>query len=171
MQKISKFEKISKENYIRDFLSIFPEKNEDEILKYYENITLPKRATKFSAGYDFFSPIDFLLKKNEEIIIPTGIRVHMNNDFVLLLFPRSSLGIKFRLQLNNTVGVIDADYYYSDNEGHILVKLTNDSIEEKICKIKQNEAFCQGIFLMYGITEDDCSSEIRNGGFGSTNEK
>ena len=72
------------------------------------------------------------------------------------------------MQLNNTVGIIDSDYYYSDNEGHIFIKITNDSKDGKTVTVKKGEGFAQGIFLEYGITEDDDVSEIRNGGFGST---
>lgn len=95
----------------------------------------------------------------------------MNPSWVLMLFPRSGLGFKFRLQLNNTVGVIDSDYFYSDNEGHIFIKLTNDSNENKTLDVKKGEGIVQGIFLTYGIVEDDDVSEIRNGGFGSTTKK
>ena len=92
----------------------------------------------------------------------------MNPSWVLMIFPRSGLGFKYRIQLNNTVGVIDADYFYSDNEGHIFLKLTNDSNEEKVLSVKQGEGIAQGIFMMYGLTEDDETTEVRNGGFGST---
>lgn len=135
----------------------------------YDNLKLPKRATKYSAGYDFYSPFDFSLNPGETIKIPTGIRARMREYYVLMLFPRSSLGFKYRLQLDNTVGIIDADYYNSDNEGHIFVKLTNDSKDKKLV-IKTGDAICQGIFINYGITEDDDVTEERNGGFGSTNK-
>ena len=85
-------------------------------------------------------------------------------------YPRSGLGFKFRLQLNNTVGIIDSDYYNSDNEGHIFAKLTNDSNEGKTVQIKAGEGFMQGIFVEYGITVDDSVTDVRNGGFGSTTE-
>ena len=85
-----------------------------------------------------------------------------------MIYPRSGLGFKFRLQLNNTVGVIDSDYFYSDNEGHIFIKITNDSNEGKIVEVKAGQGFAQGIFMQYGIVEDDDTVEERNGGFGST---
>ena len=100
--------------------------------------------------------------------MPTGIRARIADGWVLCLFPRSGLGFKYRLQLNNTVGVIDSDYYRSDNEGHIFCKITNDSREGKTLSVKAGEGFVQGIFLPFGITEDDASTEKRNGGFGST---
>ncbi|HIV12212.1 MAG TPA: deoxyuridine 5'-triphosphate nucleotidohydrolase, partial [Candidatus Pullilachnospira stercoravium] len=95
----------------------------------------------------------------------------MEENWVLHLYPRSGLGFKYRLQLNNTVGIIDSDYFHSDNEGHIFAKITNDSREGKTVELKAGEGFMQGIFLEYGITEDDCAMEKRNGGFGSTTGK
>ena len=92
----------------------------------------------------------------------------MEENWVLQCYPRSGLGFKFRLQLNNTVGIIDSDYYGSDNEGHIQIKLTNDSREGKRLEVKEGTGFAQGIFLEYGITVDDETTEERNGGFGST---
>ena len=90
-------------------------------------------------------------------------------DRILLkCYPRSGLGFKFRLQLNNTVGIIDSDYFYSDNEGHIFAKITNDSNEGKTMKIGADTGFMQGIFVEYGITVDDDVTDVRNGGFGST---
>ena len=94
----------------------------------------------------------------------------MREDYALFLLPRSGLGFKYRLQLNNTIGLIDADYFYSDNEGHIFAKITNDSNEGKVISVKKGEAFIQGVFLSYGITEDDEVNTIRNGGFGSTSK-
>ena len=134
----------------------------------YENLKIPTRATGGSAGYDFFAPIDIVLEPGETVKIPTGIRVWMEPDWVLSCYPRSGLGFKYRLQLNNTVGIIDSDYYDSDNEGHIFAKLTNDTKEGKTVRVEAGSGFMQGIFLEYGITLDDDAMEIRNGGFGST---
>ena len=133
-----------------------------------ENIKLPRRATAGSAGYDFFAPVRLILAPGETIKIPTGIRVEMEPEWVLKCYPRSGLGFKYRLQLNNTVGVIDSDYFYSDNEGHMFSKITNDTNEEKTIDIAQGEGFMQGIFVEYGITLDDDVTDVRNGGFGST---
>ena len=94
----------------------------------------------------------------------------MNTDWVLMLYPRSGLGFKYRLQLDNLVGIIDSDYFYSDNEGHIFAKLTNDSKTNKIVTVRRGDAFMQGIFVEYGITEDDKVETSRNGGFGSTDK-
>lgn len=168
MIRVGKFEKVSYEQFEKDYLDCFNDASIDGIKKIYDNIKLPRRATKGSAGYDIFSPIDFTLKPNEVIKFPTGIRVKMLEDWVFCIYPRSSWGFKFRLQMNNTVGIIDSDYYYSDNEGHIFHRLTNDSNEGKVFEIKQGVAITQGIFMPYGITEDDDVQDVRNGGLGST---
>ena len=168
MKKIAKFEKVSYNQFKNDFMDSFPQYNEKEVEEIYRSIQLPKRATKGSAGYDFYSPIDFELKPRQTIKIPTGIRVRIENGWVLGLYPRSGLGFKYRLQLNNTVGIIDSDYYNALNEGHIMIKITNDSNEGKALDIKAGEGFAQGIFMQYGIVEDDDAKDIRVGGFGST---
>ena len=124
-----------------------------------------------SAGYDFYTPFPILLKPGETVKIPTGIRVEMEENWVLKLYPRSGLGFKFRLQLNNTVGIIDSDYFNSDNEGHIFAKITNDSNEGKELNLLAMDGFMQGIFVEYGITVDDDTCGVRNGGFGSTTGK
>ena len=112
--------------------------------------------------------MDICLQPGETIKIPTGVRVEMEPNWVLKCYPRSGLGFKFRLQLNNTVGIIDSDYFYSDNEGHIFAKLTNDTNEGKTVQISAGNGFMQGIFVEYGITVDDDVTDVRNGGFGST---
>lgn len=160
-RRIAKFEFVSQKNFI-DSCTL---ENASEL---YRSLKLPKRATIGSAGYDFYAPFDITLAPGQTIKIPTGIRVFMEPNFVLKLYPRSGLGFKYRLQLNNTVGIIDSDYYFSDNEGHIFAKITNDTNENRTIFIKKGEAFMQGIFIEYGITFDDDTKEVRNGGFGST---
>ena len=167
MQRIAKFSKVSFEQFCSAVTEEFGI-SEDAARKMYDSIELPKRATAGSAGYDFHTPVDIKLEPGQTVKIPTGIRAKMNDDWVLMIFPRSGLGFKFRLQLNNTVGVIDSDYYNSDNEGHIFIKITNDSNEGKTVSVAAGGGFAQGVFMPYGITEDDDVSDIRNGGFGST---
>lgn len=169
MKRIAKFYKVSTEQFTEAWKDTFgPRNTEEEVRKIYEEIQLPVRATAGSAGYDFCAPDDFTLAPGETVKIPTGIRVRMDENWVLKCYPRSGLGFKYRLQLNNTVGIIDSDYYYSDNEGHIFVKVTNDTKEGKTVELKKGAGFMQGIFVEYGITEDDEVKGIRNGGFGST---
>ena len=167
--RIARFKKVSFEQFKKDMIDTFDNMySEEEIREIYDKIKMPKRATTGSAGYDFFTPIPFSLEPNHTIKIPTGIRCIMEYEWVLKLYPRSGLGFKYRLQLNNTVGIIDSDYYYSDNEGHIFAKITNDSNESKAVHLKEGDGFMQGIFLQYGVTVDDDTDGIRNGGFGST---
>ena len=104
-------------------------------------------------------------------LLPTGVRARMDEGWVLLMFPRSGLGFKYRLQLNNTVGVIDSDYYEAKNEGHIMLKLTNDSRDGRTLRIGAGDAVAQGVFVPYGITKDDGADAQREGGFGSTDHK
>lgn len=169
MKKIAKFHKVSKEQFIKDWIDTFPNYPQNEVEKIYEEIKIPKRATAGSAGYDFYSPEFFDgIPVGYTLKIPTGICVEMKDGWVLKCYPRSGLGFKYRLQLNNTVGIIDSDYFYSDNEGHIFAKITNDGKEGKNVTLKKGEGFMQGIFVEYGITVDDDVTEVRNGGFGST---
>lgn len=130
------------------------------------DIKLPKRGTQLSAGYDIFAPYTFTLEPNQEEKIPTGIRAFMNDDNVLKAYPRSGHGFKYYVRLANTVGVIDADYVNSSNEGHIFVKLRNEG--NVPMTISKGEGMCQVIFEQYFLTVDDESEGIRDGGFGST---
>jgi len=188
-KKVAKFYKVSFEQFREDFLDCFshedlmalglipfrfsdpdPSMLDSIIKKIYDGISLPKRGTKGSAGYDFFSPISIKVSPRMTVKIPTGIRCEIDEDWVLKLYPRSGLGFKFRLQLNNTVGIIDSDYFGAKNEGHIMAKITNDSNEGKVAELEAGKGFMQGIFVEYGITEDDDADGIRTGGFGSTNK-
>lgn len=170
MRKCARFEKVSVSQFCNDFCETF-NVSEEIAKKLYEDIKLPKRATKGSAGYDFYLPIDIVLEPNQTLKIPTGIRCYMEEDVVLSVYPRSSLGFKFRMQLNNTVGIIDADYYNAKNEGHIQIKVTNDSKENKTISLTKGDGFAQGIFTEYLVTYDDVTTGERVGGFGSTNKK
>lgn len=177
MNRVGQFEKVSFEQFKKDYLhELLPgtdykdliKAEENTLIQAYETISLPIRATSGSAGYDFVSPIDFKLYPGESITIPTGIRVKIDDGWFLGAFPKSGLGFKYRFQLDNTVGIIDSDYYFSDNQGHIMAKITNDNKEEKALFIGRGKKFIQGIFIPFGITYDDQAKGVRNGGFGST---
>jgi len=158
MKKVAKFEKIS----FSQFSSCLPLfENFD-----YNSIKLPSRATLGSAGYDFFLPYDIIIKPGQNILIPTGVRCKLDEGYVLQLYPRSGLGFKYGLQLMNTVGIIDSDYYYALNEGHIMAKLVNTG--DKEVYLEKGTAFMQGIFTEFFITKDDFTEGVRVGGFGST---
>lgn len=166
MERVARFEKVSFEQFKKDFEALFGDKYDVE--KAYDTITLPKRSTAGSAGYDFVSPIEFTLKPRETIRFPLGIRCKMNDSYFLGIFPRSSLGFNYRLQIDNTIGVVDSDFYYAYNEGDIGMKMTNDSTEGKEVHIRGGERIAQGIFIPYGITWDDNEKSSRSGGIGST---
>ena len=165
-KKIAKFEKVSFEQFKEGYLDAIGQDSDEVIRSIYDALKLPKRATKGSAGYDFYAPFKFILKPGQTIKIPTGIRCEMNPDYVLMAFPRSGLGFKYQANLVNGTGILDSDYAYSNNEGHIMIKLVNRG--DKPFSVKEGEGFAQGIFLPYGITVDDDCDGVRNGGFGST---
>ena len=155
---IAKFEHVSAARYAADMpyadcLSI-------------DELPLPRRATAGSAGYDFVCPAEVTFAPGEMAVVPTGVRVQMQSGWVLINCPRSSLGRKHGVRLANTVGVIDSDYYFADNEGHILVMLVNGG--DHVVTIHKGERFCQGIFLPHGLAEEDAVTAERTGGFGST---
>ena len=174
---IAKFEKVSFEQWKNDFLSgdfkeTYARFPESELKKMYDAIKLPERSTSGSAGYDFHMPMPMIdIPVNSCATIPTGIRCKMDNGWVLKIYPRSGHGFKYGVHLANTVGIIDADYYGADNEGHIHVKLVNDGLLKKKIELFQGDAFCQGVFEPFGITVDDKASAKRTGGFGSTDKK
>ncbi len=167
MQRIARFEKVSYEQFEKDWLKCFPDTA--DVKEIYDGIKLPKRATAGSAGYDFYAPENITLTEGKSTLIPTGIRSKIENGWVLSIYPRSGLGFKHRVQLDNTVGIIDADYYGADNEGHIMIKLSCDAHDEgHTVSLSKGDGFAQGIFTQFGITLDDTADEIRTGGFGST---
>lgn len=166
--RIAAFEKVSLTRY-QEALSAFKDKG--DVCALYGQLSVPRRATSGSAGYDFFAPFAFTLQPGESITVPTGFRVRIQEGWVLCIFPRSGFGFKYRLQLNNTVGIIDSDYYFADNEGHIFIKLFNDSREGKTVSVAQGEAFAQGVFMPFGLTMDDEVSSKRIGGLGSTSKQ
>ena len=155
-----KFEKISLKQFVKD--TGLTEKE-------YNEVTLPHRATSNSAGYDFHILKDTVLKPGEIKKIPTAIKTQMNNDEVLMIYIRSSLGFKYNLRLCNQTGIIDSDYYNNENnEGHIFIAIQNEGTN--YINLKTGDRFAQAIFMKY-LTADD-EEEIntsRTGGMGSTN--
>ena len=168
MNQIAKFETVSFAQFQLDAEGCKVPLSNDKLRLAHQHLVLPVRATAGSAGYDFFTPFDFSLAPRETITIPTGIRVKIEPGWFLALLPRSGHGFRYRIQLDNTLGVIDADYYNADNQGHILVKLTNDGLAGKRLELPAGAGFIQGIFMPHGITVDDEAKGTRTGGFGST---
>ena len=183
------FSKVSFTQFAKDMAATFPYFEDKETLvelkAMYDGIILPTRSTDYSAGYDFYAPFAFTLKPGNTIKIPTGIRANINQTWFLLACPKSGLGCKYHVKFANTIGIVDSDYALADNEGHIFLELSIES--SGICvpnscfgrditttirdmEIEAGNKFAQGIFLPYGVVEND--DEIvktkRTGGFGST---
>lgn len=160
---MNKFEKVSFEQYC------VAVGGDADLRQEYDDIKLPERKTTHSAGYDFHSPFAFDLAPQESIKIPIGVRAKIKDGQFLAIVVRSSIGFKYGTQLVNNFAVVDGDYYFADNEGHIFIKLVNLSTEDKTLHVNKGDAIAQGIFMPYDITIDDEASGIRTGGIGSTN--
>ena len=179
MPRIAKFEKIKFEIFLEDFkkqlADYFPDITDDKIREIYDNIKLPERGTAGAAGYDIFSPVDMALPFGKSVVIPTGLRCRIDDGWDLELAPRSGGGFKYGIHLANTIGVIDCDYYSSSRDGHIMVKLVNDNEavnkDKKDFELETGKGFAQGLFRVFGITEDDNAHAARIDGFGSTDKK
>ena len=156
---IARFDRVSEKQYIKDM-------DWRENYLALEEIPLPKRSTRDSAGYDFISPVETVIPAGGKTVIPTGIRCEMQNGWVLMIFPRSGLGFRHQIRLSNTVGIIDGDYAYAENEGHILISLRNPMNQDLL--IGKGDRFCQGVFLPYGLAEEENEFVKRTGGLGST---
>ena len=202
-----RFEKVSLKQFIQDCAGFCT--NEYALEQAYYQIKLPEAKTLDSAGFDFYAPFHIDIYSDSKVRIPTGIRWICEDEelvqygtrfgFYLQLVPRSSLGCKYRLQLSNTVGIIDADYWKSDNGGHILVdiyrpsmlevvtswytndengilnmvsfpKRGHDAFDNEVLTIEAGSAFVQGIIQPYVKLPEYTRKEVRNGGFGSTDE-
>lgn len=148
-----KFEKISFEQFCKD---VSNDKN------LYDSYKLPARSSKKTAGYDIYLLEDLVIKPNEIVKLPTGVKSYFEDDETLFIIVRSSTGFKYNIRLVNQVGVIDADYYNNkDNEGHMFIKIQNHS--EKELKFKAGDTIVQAIFLKYLTTNDDNNLNIERG--------
>ena len=156
------FEKISFEQFKKDI-------SDDKSL--YESYSLPKRSTSKSAGYDISSVEAGIIKPGERKRFRTGLKVMMNDDEVLYLYGRSSMGYKYGVTLANGVGVIDADFYNNpDNEGHFSVCLINNGEED--FKVEIGDRIAQGVFTPYLVVDNEEEIKTKRiGGIGSTNKK
>lgn len=165
---IACFEKVSFEQFVKDMIAcgLAPESVSDEELRdVYDAVQLPERKTEGSAGYDFHVPVDVSIPETpSDVLIPTGIRVKIDKGWFLMCAPRSGLGFKYGMKLQNTVGVIDSDYYHATNEGHIMAKVSADHD----FKLRAGDRFMQGIFMIYGTSSNGNLYNTRTGGFGST---
>ena len=133
-------------------------------------IQLPTRGTKYSSGYDFYSPADYIIPPNQRFVIPTDIKSYMQDNETLKMYIRSSIGIKKGLVLSNNVAIIDKDYYGNpNNDGNIGIAIWNPTNE--ILTISKGERIAQGIFVNYLIADNGNLDNERIGGVGSTGQK
>ena len=179
------FEKITREQWVKDMVNLHhlehpTEENFKEINKLYDSIKLPRRATKYSAGYDFYVSGEVIIPMENSGVIPTGIRwvcdKEEDKNKVLQLYPRSGIGFKTGVRLMNTVGIIDADYWEGDNEGHIMLKIYNPmnlhSNPTGHLQVKSGEAIVQGVITKYHTCDNEEEIvEKRIGGMGSTDKE
>ena len=163
-----RFEKVKYDAFVVDMFKNIP--NANYLTKIYENITLPKRSTKHSAGYDICTPVDIVIPPHERRVVPTGIKAVFTpeemNTWHLQMYVRSSVGIKQGVVLTNGTGIIDPDYQFADNDGDMMLALRNTS--DSIVKYKAGDRICQAVFCIHGLTSDDTADGKRTGGVGST---
>lgn len=168
-----RFEKINFEQFAADMEKWMPDRFRLRFKDDYEKVTLPKRQTKGSAGYDFVTPVRIILEPGQQAVIPSGIRAVFSDEELetwhLEVFVRSSIGLKKGGILPNSVAIIDADYFQGENGGDILLALKNTS--RKIIDIAPEERICQGIFKIHGLTSDDDAEGHKSGGVGSTGKQ
>lgn len=164
-----RFERVNFESFRKDMLKYGWA--EEIIHTAYDNIKMPERKTKYSAGYDISSPLSFSMKPGERLTIPTGIKAVFSEDeaksFHLQLFIRSSVGINRHVVMANQTGVIDADYAGNiDNDGDMLIAIWNTSDHD--VRFEAGERIIQAIFMIHGLTVDDNAKGERTGGVGSS---
>lgn len=170
IEHVAEFEKVSYAQFSKDYREIFGDWDDEEAIKdIYDGIKMPTRATIGSAGYDLFVPLKMSISRQVPMFIPTGIRCKMNSGVVLNLYPRSGLGFKYKFRLCNTVGIIDSDYYNSDNEGHIMLKVQLEGGTDSAV-VERGQAIAQGVFSNYLTAKEEKVTAKRNGGFGSTSK-
>lgn len=165
-----RFEKVSLDAFIKDMRMEYPLFRIDELQKMWEGIELPRRTTKYSAGYDICTPMRIIIPPNVRVKVPTGIKVVFEQDEIdtwhLQMYVRSSVGIKQGVVLTNGTGIIDPDYQFAENDGDMMLALWNTS--DELVKYRAGDRVCQAVFAMHGITVDDNANGNRTGGVGST---
>lgn len=134
----------------------------------------PRRATKDSAGYDFFSPVDVdvvpgewteidtlvSFDGTESLILRGSSGIEFPPNWCMKIYPRSGLSFKTGFRIINTVGIIDKDY-----RGTIKLKITADVP----LHISKGDRIAQGVFETFLVLNKEIEpTEERTGGFGST---
>ena len=165
-----RFEKVSLDAFAKDMIDRYPNFRIGDVTRAWENITMPKRSTEYSAGYDICTPVDIVIPPHERRVIPTGIKAVFTpeemNTWHLQMYVRSSVGIKQGVVLTNGTGIIDPDYQFAENDGDMMLALLNTS--DRLVKYKAGDRICQAVFAIHGLTSDDEAGGRRIGGVGST---
>lgn len=165
-----RFEKVSLDAFTKDLLKQLPNWDAGGAKTAWGRITLPKRSTRYSAGYDICTPVEIVIPPHERRIIPTGIKVifapEEMDTWHLQMYVRSSVGIKQGVVLTNGTGIIDPDYQFAENDGDMMLALLNTS--DRLVKYKVGDRICQAVFAIHGLTSDDEAGGRRIGGVGST---
>ena len=125
---------------------------------------MPERAHDDDAGLDLRSPYRVVVRKNDSVVIDTGVHVAIPKGCVGMLKSKSGLNVKHDI---TSEGVIDCGY-----TGSIKVKLYNHSGANYI--VEQGDKITQLVVMPYTNVElmkvdrlsDD--TERGNNGFGST---
>lgn len=135
----------------------------------YETHGAPAYATTGSAGLDLRATNTTRIPAGEQRTITTGIAAAIPENHVGLLVIRSSLGKHHRLNLANSVGVIDSDY-----RGEIAAVIRSHG--RKSYLIEEGERVCQLVIIPIAqpaiTTVDSLDATARGtGGFGSTNKE
>ena len=168
---VAKFEKVAFDQFYKDLEDLHFDMELPLAFKFWEELQLPTRATAGSGGYDFYCPFDLMVEGDgSSVTIPTGIRAKIDDGWELLIYPRSGLGFKYRISFDNTIPLIDQDYYDSSNQGHIMLKLHKKDDGTDV-RLYRGTRFAQGNFIPFGITYDDAATAVRDGGMGSTGLK
>lgn len=165
---VAKFHKVPLHYYVDAVHNFEPNYDETACFNNLEELKLPARGTRMSAGYDFFADRDYTIPPGGDVVVTTGVSISMDEGWFLALYPRSGMAFKTGLRLSNSTGIIDGDFIYGNTRGHILVKILNHDSMEPIV-IHKGDRFCQGIIQRYGLAEgDDAWKRQRTGGTGST---
>lgn len=162
---IARFEKVDFEVFKSSFSRHFSDliKLTDESIKaIYNSIKLPERPSSDSATYEFTFYLGLNLRPGVTITIPTGIRADVADGWCLMILPKDDHGFNYKIQLDNTISIIDSNYSSKSNGGQIIIKLTNNSSAQqtdKTLRIRPGDRYLHGVFVPYGITIDDKYNE------------
>lgn len=130
----------------------------------------PYKEHTWDAGVDLRSnEEDLAIEPGEQVKVHTGVKLEIPPRYMGLIVPRSGLGSKYRMQLANTVGVIDSPY-----RGEVIVNVYNNG--ENTLYINKYDRFCQLVIVpvlnaTYRVVSQLSNTARGDGGFGHTGVK